>query len=83
MKINTDGAWNPNSELGGLGFLIRDSSLEFVYTEAKNLVCHSAEEAEICGIRDALKLVVGRKIDQVIIEADAAEVIEKINTKNL
>ncbi|XP_026450844.1 uncharacterized protein LOC113350966 [Papaver somniferum] len=82
LKINTDGAWDPNSEIGGMGFLIRDSSDLFIYAESKNLICFLTEEVEIYGIREALRAAKRLKMDRIIIEGDAAEVIEKIKREN-
>ncbi|XP_026409985.1 uncharacterized protein LOC113305093 [Papaver somniferum] len=53
--------------------LVTYSSHQFIYAESKNLISCSAEEAEICGIKDALRVAKEMKMDRIIIEADAAE----------
>ncbi|XP_026417119.1 uncharacterized protein LOC113312590 [Papaver somniferum] len=70
-KINTDGAWNPNSLNGGIGFILRDSNYKFVYARSTYLVCFSAEEAETISISDALMVDLEKRLDPIIVESDA------------
>ncbi|OVA08494.1 Reverse transcriptase zinc-binding domain [Macleaya cordata] len=58
FKINTDGAWDPNSLKGGMGFAFRDSNGSFHYAAALPTNVSSAEETKIQAIWTALKKAV-------------------------
>ncbi|OVA18902.1 Ribonuclease H domain [Macleaya cordata] len=75
MKINTDGAWDNNLNLGGLGIVARDSAGLFHYAAALSINVCSAEEAEVRAIWIAVKKARDWKITSLEVESDALFVV--------
>ncbi|OVA19644.1 Ribonuclease H domain [Macleaya cordata] len=82
FKINTDGAWDPNTSKGGVGLVTRDSFGLFLSAAAMHINTYSAEEAEIRAIWTAMKQAMERKITALEIESDAKVVVEQLKRKN-
>ncbi|OVA14707.1 Reverse transcriptase zinc-binding domain [Macleaya cordata] len=82
IKINTDGAWNPENNDGGKGFIVRNHESKFLFVVAAYSSFVSAEEAEVRCIWSAVKKAWEMKYRKVMIESDAAVVINQINDGN-
>ncbi|XP_026435175.1 uncharacterized protein LOC113332890 [Papaver somniferum] len=82
IQFNTYGSWNPNSSNEGMGLIICDSKHSFILAESTDLVCLSAEEAEVQAIRETLRITLIMKDEKVIVEGDAAGIIDQINKKS-
>nr|GME04994.1 uncharacterized protein LOC109155154 [Ipomoea batatas] len=80
LKVNTDAATASQDLKVGLGFIIRDSESSFVAAVA---TCYQNDYhpklAEAISIREALKWLKGKSMDNVQIETDSLLVIQGLN----
>ncbi|OVA10971.1 hypothetical protein BVC80_1345g16 [Macleaya cordata] len=77
IKANTDGAWNPNTGTGSMGYIFRDWKGAMISAASIfNDSLISAKETEIRAIWYAIKRARELKIKHLIIESDAKEVID-------
>nr|GMD79389.1 uncharacterized protein LOC109155154 [Ipomoea batatas] len=81
LKVNVDAANDIVSKVTGVASLIRDNAGSFHATlQLKLNGYHSAKIAEAIAVREALKWLKSRRVDNIQIESDALLVVEGIKT---
>ena len=79
-KANFDAAFFENSEMAGLGVVIRDSSGNVMGALSQKITKpHSVEHAEALAVRRAVILAKELMLFQVCVEGDCLRVIQAIN----
>jgi ribonuclease HI len=83
-KINTDGAFDPNTRTGGWGFVVRNTNGEVLLAGAGN-ICHvaSALHAETIAALKGVQQVARLGMQHIILETDASILASAINATGI
>ncbi|OVA05767.1 Reverse transcriptase zinc-binding domain [Macleaya cordata] len=81
IKANTDGAWDSSSLHGGLGLVLRNHNNIFLFAAAIFCYASSAEETEVRAIWTAMRKARELKVKKLLIESDAAFLVDQLNRK--
>ncbi|XP_018462688.1 uncharacterized protein LOC108833789 [Raphanus sativus] len=79
FKCNTDGAWTKESELGGVGWILRDHHGLLVWAGARKMTgLRSAIEAEAEALRWASQTLAGFGYKEVTFESDSLQLVKML-----
>lgn len=79
FKVNVDAALDPNSKKMGFGFVIRDSAGSLIVARCLPWFrLFKPGEAEAVGVREALKWLKSLNFDNLQLESDCLQVINRI-----
>jgi ribonuclease HI len=79
VKLNVDGSYMQEGEVGGAGMVLRNTAGEFIFSACRYLsTCTSALEAEIAALMEGIALANQWSNLPVIVETDASEVVRLV-----
>ncbi|KAH1115540.1 hypothetical protein J1N35_008918 [Gossypium stocksii] len=78
QKLNTNGSSQGNPGKAGVGAIIRDHKGNWAKRCSRHIPKANSVEAELCALRDGLKLAVNLNITHLEIEVDATSIISLI-----
>jgi ribonuclease HI len=83
-KLNVDGSWSEDADIGGIGMVLRDDAGEIIFTACRHLPsCHIPLEAELQACADGLNLALLWSDLPIILESDCLMATKMITDLDL
>ena len=79
IKLNTDGAFEAHSKMGGAGFVLRNSAARCLLAGCRFLLAGSSWANEFLAVKEEISAAIQLGVNKLLIETDAGWIVKVLN----